>query len=237
MSLSPQPNIPWTHPSRLLLAGGVAAMSVYVLLRTMYVSITHDEAYTFFNYIIRPIDETLHVTYTNNHLLNSLLARVCNALFGNSEASLRLPNALGAIAFFVYGARLLTRLPANRWFPVVAFVALTFNTFLLDFFGLCRGYGLSLGLLMISFYYQYVSFTSERRTRNEWAAVVFAALATTANYTLLNLFLIVACINLVRILVKARNLKTEPVEFFNALGRYLVKQDWRQDDRLTCRTA
>lgn len=212
------PAIPWKDPSRLLLAGGVVAMIVYVALRAIYVSFTHDEAFTFFHYVLKPIDATLDVTYTNNHLLNSLLARFCSTMFGNSEFSLRLPNVIGAALFFAFGARLLVRLPAGKWFALIAFAGLALNTFTIDFFGLCRGYGLSLGLLMTSFYFQFNSFANNRTTRYEWLALLFAALATSANYTLLNLFLIQSCINLVRIVIKMRMHRTEPVVFFNAMG-------------------
>jgi hypothetical protein len=197
MSLLPHTaGVPWFHPPRLLLNALVVFLIAYVAVRAAYVSITHDEAFTFFNYLKRPIAATLKVTYTNNHLLNSLLARGSSYLFGDSEFALRLPNVLGGAAFFIFGAKLLSRLHANRWMVLIAFVLLTFNTFVNDFFGICRGYGLSLGLLMTALYYQYCSFTAKRALLYESLALLFSAAAVVANYTLFNFFLLHAAFNL-----------------------------------------
>lgn len=204
-------SVGWKDPSRILLAVSVIAMSVYVLLRSAYVSFTHDEAFTFLNYILKPIDVTLDVTYTNNHLLNSLLMRWCNSMFGSSELSLRLPNVLGGILFFVYGARLLARLPAGKWFAPIAFIGLTFNPFMLEFFGMARGYGIGTGLLMASLYHQYMSFAEERTTRHEWMATVFSVLALLAFYTLINFFLIQVVINVYRMVYKL--IRNKPAGF------------------------
>jgi hypothetical protein len=174
----------------MLLNALVIFMTGYIVLRAIYVSFTHDEAFTFFNYISRPIDGTLEVTYTNNHLLNSLLARWSGALFGHSELALRLPNVLGGMAFFVFGARLLSRMVVNPWLVVAAFLALAFNTFTIDFFALCRGYGLSLGLLMASLYFQYRAFTDQRFLRYETMAIACTMAAVLSNYTLFNFFLL-----------------------------------------------
>ena len=177
-------------------------MSVYVLLRCAFVSFTHDESYTFLQYVIKPIDNTFDVTYTNNHLLNSLLTRVCYQWFGSDEFVLRIPNALCGILFFIYGAKLLTRIPAGKWFAPLAFVGLTFNPFMIEFFGLSRGYGIGVGLLMVSMYYQYLSFADEKTSRYEWIATIFSALALLACYTLINFFLIQLAINVYRIVYK-----------------------------------
>ena len=79
---------------------------------------------------------------------------------------------------------------------LAAFVLLTFNTFVNDFFGICRGYGLSLGLLMTGLYYQYCSFTAKRALLYESLALLFSAAAVLANYTLFNFFLLHAAFNL-----------------------------------------
>ncbi len=210
--LQPSSLVAWYSPSRLLLPLFVVAMSVYIILRGIYVDFTHDEAYTFLNYLNRPLGATLKVEYTNNHFLNSILARVTYYCFGSSELALRLPNVLAGIAFFVFTARLLCKISEGTWFRLLAFVAITFNAFMLDFFGVCRGYGLSLGLLMASFFYLYISLANKKHFRFEFLALTLTALATLANYTLINLFLLQALFILGRgayITGKIRNNKRE----------------------------
>lgn len=196
MSNSPNAfSVKWNHPSRLILILLFGVMAVYLVLRAVYVSITHDEAFTFFNYINRPINSTLDVTYTNNHLLNSLLARVSRNVFGESVFALRLPNVLGGIAYLIYTLRILLRMSSGKWWVVFAFVAACFNPFVFDFFGLCRGYGISLGLLMASVFYQYKACTETKPFRFRVLALVLTALAVTANYTLFNFFLMQVVFN------------------------------------------
>jgi len=195
MNLRPDPATSWYHSSRLPLLALTGVMIAYVILRAVYVSFTHDEAYTFFNYILRPIESTLNVTYTNNHLLNSLLARWSHSLFGDSEFALRLPNVLGGVLFFVFAAKLLSRMHANRWMVLIAFVLFASDLYAVDFLALCRGYGISLGLLLASLYCQFHVFTGKRFFLYETAAIALTATAVVSNYTLFNFFLLQAGFN------------------------------------------
>lgn len=209
------------HPSRIVLYLLAILLIVYVAFRAMCVSITHDEAFTFFYYVNKPWAETLKVTYTNNHFLNSILAKITSSIFGDSEFALRLPNVFGGALFFIFGARLTTRIHSGKWFPVFAFVALTFNPFVLDFFGLCRGYGLSLGLLMVAVYAQYRAFTEKEPLRFEVVALLFSALALLANYTLLNFFLIHAAFIFASATVRIMKSKSDQVRRKFYLKRYI----------------
>ena len=76
----------------------------------------------------------------NNHILNTILTKLCIGCFGNEQLVIRLPNLL---AFLVYGwaiYRILKRVFAEDslfFFPsALLFVS---NPYLLGFFSLCRG--------------------------------------------------------------------------------------------------
>ncbi len=125
----------------------------YVALRTYYVPITIDEAITFFLYVLKGhwLPEPSYWT-ANNHPLNSLLAIWSSSVYGNDEWSLRLPNLLALAIYMVYAALWSSRIrqPEIR---LALFLGLTCGQYILDYFGLCRGYGLSLAFLLGSWYH------------------------------------------------------------------------------------
>ncbi len=85
----------------------------------------------------------------NNQLLNTVLMQWSQDLFGQSELALRLPNVL---AFGLYAAGSLALLASLRRRPAILLGAtlLLADPFLLDFFGLARGYGLSLAFAAVA---------------------------------------------------------------------------------------
>ena len=66
---------------------------IYLIIRSIYVPLIHDEAATFFHYIQSSSFIPFHsLNDANNHFLNSLLTYISYTLFGDSEFALRLPN-------------------------------------------------------------------------------------------------------------------------------------------------
>ena len=119
---------------------------IYVIVRASNVSFTNDEA---ISYGIIHGAQTF-VDTPNNQWLNTLLMRVSQYVFGQSELALRLPNVA---AFGLYGAASVMLLSQVRHVEAkaVGFSLLVVNPFLLEFFGLARGYGLSLAFLAAAF--------------------------------------------------------------------------------------
>src|SRR5262249_56408034 len=128
----------------------------YVAVRAFLVPITWDEAYNYLEFTRQGILLPLRFPpmAANNHYLNSWLTYLTTGLLGVSEISLRLPTLAAYILFLYYTARLCNELssPLQR---VSAFVVLNGNPYLLDFFSLSRGYGISYGLLAGSLWYLY----------------------------------------------------------------------------------
>lgn len=139
------------EPFRYLFASIALFFFTYVVLCAIYVPLTVDEAWTYGEFIRGDFWNV--VTYThptaNNHILNSLLAKPF-ALVSSSELSLRMPNVL-AYALYLYASfKISTLLFENKFFQICLFIALQSNITMLQFFALCRGYGLSLGFMLFS---------------------------------------------------------------------------------------
>ncbi len=126
---------------------------IVVALRAFFIPFSHDEASTFFFYIQSDnyMPYKAHV-YTNNHVLNSALSNLCYHLAGSHRFVLRIPNLMaflvlcfGVFRFFGHLNRYSSKL------LLTTFMLLTFN--FLDFFELCRGYGLSMAFLVLGLSY------------------------------------------------------------------------------------
>jgi len=178
-------------PAWLLTAALAACTLFYVCYKAAADSFTHDESYTYTRYVYKSFWDI--ITYNasdvipNNHILNTLLMKIFEGVFGSSELALRLPNMLAYVAFLFCSLLWLRRFN-SPWILVTGFLALHANPFLLDFFALARGYGLSVSFLFISFYffYNYILFEKKKHLTG---AFLFAALAVWSSFILLNYYL------------------------------------------------
>src|SRR5262249_14095880 len=132
----------------------------FAALRATRVPLTYDEAASFIRYIdtsVPSVFDTDALSIFNfevatNHFLNTLFTKAWYLLAGGSEIVLRLPNLIGYAMFVGFSLLIFQRYVR----PVVAtagFLLLNLNPYVLDFFTLSRGYGLSLGFLMGSLFY------------------------------------------------------------------------------------
>jgi hypothetical protein len=132
---------PW-----LLLANAVLisvfAMNVY---RAATQCITVDEAFSYFSFISAPFRDMLRRYDANNHVLNTLLAKLTTAVFGVSEFTLRIPSLAGGALFLFTCQRFLFRIFAQRWLAFLTYCAAILNPIVLDYLSAARGYSLALG--------------------------------------------------------------------------------------------
>ncbi len=160
-----------------------AAVFLVVLLRAFFIPFSHDEASTFFFYVQTGnfLPYKAHV-YTNNHVLNSALSTFCYQLAGSHRFVLRVPNVLSflILCFAVYRFfKYLNTYTAK--IVLTVFFILTFN--FLDFFELCRGYGLSMSFLLLGLSYLHAYF-KERQFDSLILFAVSVHLALAANLIL-----------------------------------------------------
>ena len=175
---------------RALVYVPAALFFLFICLRGYLVSFTHDEAVTFLNYVTHSWGEILNVNYTNNHLLNSLLTKLSYSVFGSSEFALRLPNMLASLLFAVYATKLLRKILPGKTIWIFGLTAVCLNAFQIDFFSLCRGYGLSMGMIMTSFYFLYCYAEKPNRVVFAFLSLLAMMFAVLANYSTLLLFLL-----------------------------------------------
>lgn len=137
---------PRVHTQHLVLRvlAGLAAVG-YVAARAILVPLTYDEVSSLRNYVTGQPENLLDFAVATNHLLNSVLMRASVAVFGDAPWALRLPNILAAAAYAAAAAGFAGRL-RHPLAGTGACVLLLSNLYVLDFFGLARGYGLASAL-------------------------------------------------------------------------------------------
>lgn len=157
---------------------------VYIAIRAWTISFTHDESLT---YTIITGNSQFKDS-ANNHLLNTFLASVCSFLFGISEFSLRLPNVIAFALYLYFTYKIVTR--KNKiMLMLLGTVLLLSNSYLLDYFSLCRGYGLAVAFSLAALYFLFErSFdTYDQYKKNLCLALGFSILAAYSNLIYINL--------------------------------------------------
>ena len=159
----------------------------YIIYKASTTSFTHDESYTYTHYVHQGFMDIVSykTPYTNNHILNTVLMKYCELLFGSSELSLRLPNILAFILYSIFIILLLYKYIPKLMFPF--YLLMVLNPHLLDFFALARGYGLSFAFLLMSLYYLSLYFTS-KQNKHLILFNVGAFLSVMSNFSLLNYY-------------------------------------------------
>ncbi len=176
------------HPLIYCLAAIISILLlIYVVLKAHATSFTHDESFTYLNYVHEPFMDIISYKhpYTNNHILNTVLIKYSEGLFGNSELALRLPNIIACFMYLIYCFKLLKRISLVLLIP--CFISLLCNTMLIDFFSLARGYGLSFAFMLMSLYHLIEHFkTNQRKDLILFNAGAFFAVLS--NFSLLNYY-------------------------------------------------
>jgi hypothetical protein len=144
----------------IILLSVIGSLLVYLLLKAYNLSFTHDESLSF--EIIN--GNKLIANTANNHFLNTWLMHVFYNVFGAKEIFLRLPNILAFILYLIFTYKILIK-ANNLILMLLGASFLLFNPYLLDFFSLARGYGLSLGFGLASLYFLFKqnSFTTYKK--------------------------------------------------------------------------
>jgi len=163
-------------------------------VRAARAPLTYDEANTYLSFISPNILAIFNFNTANNHFLNSLLAKISSAVAGTSEFVLRLPNLLAYAAYLLFAFLILNRFVKTKIIVLCGYLLLSLNPFVLDYFSLCRGYGLSLGFLMASLFFFFSSLDKTignkpdayRYLQFSLTALCFGILA---NFSLLNIYL------------------------------------------------
>jgi hypothetical protein len=136
---------PVSRKSWFLIGTAVFAY-LWVIARACVQSLTIDEADTFLASVLRPYPSHWEAG-SNNHVLNSALARLFTMIFGASPLTLRLPALIGSAIYIVAAFCLVQLVTRSRLLQWSLLVCLTFNPFVMDYLVAARGYSLALAFL------------------------------------------------------------------------------------------
>jgi len=121
----------------------------YVAARAALVGVTYDEAETIKVSTAYPFGEGVvrSLLTANNHIINTSGIKILYLLGFDSLFLFRLPNVISFFIYQYFCYRIISR-SLSGYIGVLCFFLLSCNLFLLDFFGLARGYGMSIAFMM-----------------------------------------------------------------------------------------
>ncbi len=164
----------------------VSFVFLIVAIRNYCVPFNHDESATFF-FFIQSGNYMPFFSHTdaNNHVLNSCLGNFCFNVFGSSPFALRIPNLVGFVLMAFATFKLTKQLKQiGSKIVLMSLFILTFNW--LSFFSTCRGYGLSMALLLLGVMFVINYFNNENKLlKNSAFALLCFQLAISANLILI----------------------------------------------------
>lgn len=153
---------------------------IYVALRSYFIQITHDEANSFF---------LLYTNYwkaivgtANTHWLNSFFMKINMLFLGNEVWMIRLQSVL-AFPFYTYFLYRIAILSKNISTGILLISLFIINPYLLEYFSLARGYGLSLAFFMAFLYYILAYLNDETLVAYVKWALAFGIVSLSASLT------------------------------------------------------
>jgi hypothetical protein len=188
----------------VLTAGSCLFFLGFAATRAAFVPLTYDEAATYLRYIESGFLSVFNFDVATNHFLNTLLTKIFYVAGGSNELVLRMPNLIGYGMYMSFSLLILRRL-THRLIAFAGFLLLNLNLYVLDYFSLSRGYGMSLGFLMGTLFFLFRFLTQLQAgavtRRDLFRALLLACGAVMANFSLLNVYLGVFVVGLVALIV------------------------------------
>jgi hypothetical protein len=150
--------------NKLLFILSAVVLFLLVVYKAANLSMTHDESASFYylnhKNIIGFLFNNQVWPNANNHYLNTLSFQLTSSLFGPKEWAIRLFNQLSFLVYAWYGYRFSMLL--NHQSSKVLLMALLFlNPFVLDFFSMARGYGVSVGFSLAAMFHAVIFLKNE----------------------------------------------------------------------------
>jgi hypothetical protein len=202
----------------VLTAAACLCFVAFVTARAVLVPLTYDEAATYLRYIPTPFLSVFNFEVATNHFMNTLFTKLLSLVAGDSELVLRMTNLIGYGLYIWFSLRILHSL-THRLIAFAGFMLLNLNLYVLDYFALSRGYGLSLGFLMGALFYIF-RFLAQlhpsetaalgRPYRDLSRALLFACGAVMANFALLHVYLGIFVVALVALMVVNFSMDSPP---------------------------
>lgn len=145
------------YPNAPLILG--AALFIYLVLRVFIMPISDDEFTTVDLHASQSWWGVLTTAQPsvewapNNHILNTLFMKLEIALFGRKDWAVRLHILASFAVCFYYVYHTLKLFTSSVTRQTLYLLIIFFNPYLLDFFGIARGYAMSIAAYSVAFYY------------------------------------------------------------------------------------
>lgn len=175
--------ITFTRKERILLGGWFLLLWLVVWIRAVLVPVVPDEVFSYFLYgesgFYFPPEAQIDA---NNHVVNSFLTHLSVNCFGHSLLAIRLPNVLCFVVYFIaiVGISKRQSTKGGFWISLFAFSGIFY---LLEFFSLSRGYGMSFAFLLLGIW-QLMLLQQTFRWKNVLGLLVATILALGSNLSL-----------------------------------------------------
>jgi hypothetical protein len=164
-----------------------ALMFVFITYKAYLMVFTGDEAASFYD--IQYMNFAyLFGAIANSHLLNTLYIYPLVKLGVYSPFMLRLANVL-AFLMYAYGCYRLLKDLNKPVLSTFGFLLLITNPFLIDYFSLCRGYGMALGFMLIAMVYL-MKYLDRSQKTDLLKFTILGVLCVWSNYSYLYFYLI-----------------------------------------------
>ncbi len=163
---------------------------IFIIVKAAVVQVTTDEAYTLSMLTKESVWNLVSYesSYTNNHILNTLLCKLSFSIFDMNQVAGRLPNILSFVLYFWFVGQFSRRFFSDDFVALMFVAVMVGNPYMLEFFSLARGYGLSITLMMTSIYYA-ARYVLEQHRQSLPISLLFAILSVYAQFALLHFFL------------------------------------------------
>ena len=165
-----------------------ALLLAYTIYRASHICFGYDESRSYFEFSTKSIYTIFKFPYldANNHVLNSLLMKFMGLFGPPGQLLLRTPN-LCAHALFLVSIWLLLGNVRDTSLKICLFAFVNLNPFMLDYFSMARGYGLSLCFLAVSLYFlkELIENKKNKPLLHQSMSLLGALLAVLSNFNMI----------------------------------------------------
>lgn len=157
------------------------------IIRIKFVAITNDEAYSYIYYISKTYRHivTNGMSTANNHILSSVFSKFFIDTFQDNLFYLRISTFLAQVVYLYFSFRLSVLVFQKKYQSVFMFILLQLSLYLFQFWGLSRGYGLSISCMLASVYF-YSKFFLQKKNIHFLVSLLFATASVYSNMSSLN---------------------------------------------------
>ncbi len=161
----------------------------YIFIKTATMRFSEDEAFSVLDVLYMNFPYFFGST-PNSHLLNSLFLWIELKLFGLDQVALRLHSVFSYLIFAWAVFRLSCHID-GRYKRYLFVLLVTLHPYMIEYFSLARGYGMSIAFMMASvcFVYESIIIEKSKNKRKIYVAAFLAALSVLSCYVMLTFYI------------------------------------------------